>query len=67
MRISPLYDNTVGFRFNIAGLQGLYRKRVAIRRFGVKRGASMTGFHFGKRSLYIEGGKRQRELHNLAG
>ena len=67
MRINTLNDNTNGFRFNIAGLQGLYRKRVSIRRFGIKRGDSMTGFHFGKRSLYIEGGKYRRALHNLAG
>lgn len=67
MRITSLNDNTNGFRFNIAGLQGLYRKRIAIRRFGIKRGDSMTGFHFGKRSLYIEGGKQRRALHNFAG
>lgn len=67
MRIKPLNDNTNGFRFNISGLQGLYRKRIAIRRFGITRGDSMTGFHFGKRSLYIEGGKYRRALHNFAG
>ena len=67
MRINTLNDNTNGFRFNIAGLQGLYRKRIATRRYGIKRGDSMTGFHFGKRSLYLEGGKYRRALHNLAG
>ena len=29
MRINTLNDNTNGFRFNIAGLQGLYRKPVS--------------------------------------
>ena len=29
MRINTLNDNTTGFRFNIAGVQGLYRKRDA--------------------------------------
>lgn len=67
MRINTLNDNTNGFRFNIAGVQGLYRKRVAIRRFGIARGDSMTGFHLGKRSLYIEGGNYRRMLHNFAG
>ena len=67
MRINTLNDNTNGYRFNIAGLRGLYRKRVSIRRFVIKRGDSMTGFHFGKRSLYSEGGKYRRALHNLAG
>jgi hypothetical protein len=67
MRINTLNDNTNGFRFNIAGVQGLYRKRVAIRRFGITRGDSMTGFHLGKRSLYVEGGMNRRSLWNLAG
>lgn len=62
MRITSLNDNTNGFRFNLFGIKGLYRKRIAIRRYGLKRGSSMTGFHFGKRSLYIEGGKRERNL-----
>lgn len=67
MRIKSLNDNTQGFRFNIAGVQGLYRKRQVIRRYGVKRGDSMTALHLGKRSLYIEGGMYRRALHNLAG
>jgi len=67
MRIKSLNDGTTGFRFDIAGVQGLYRKRVVIRRFGVTRGDSMTGFHFGKRSLYLESGMYRRMLHNFAG
>ena len=74
MRINTLNDNTTGFRFNIAGVQGLYRKRDAHKAralngkfMGVTRGDSMTGYHFGKRSLYVEGGNFQRALHNLAG
>jgi len=67
MRIKSLNDGTTGFRFDIAGVQGLYRKRVVIRRFGVTCGDSMTGFHFGKRSLYLEGGMYRRMLHNFAG
>ena len=67
MRINTLNDNTDGFRFNIAGVQGLYRKRSFTRRYGVKRGDSMTGFHLGKRSLYVEGGNYRHALHNLAG
>ena len=74
MRINTLNDNTTGLRFNIAGVQGLYRKRDAHKAralngkfMGVTRGDSMTGYHFGKRSLYVEGGNFQRALHNLAG
>ncbi len=74
MRINTLNDNTTGFRFNIAGVQGFYRKR-GVRKaralngkfMGVTRGDSMTGLHFGKRSLYLEGGNYRRALHNLAG
>ena len=74
MRINTLNDNTTGFRFNIAGVQGLYRKRDLRKAralngkfMGVTRGDSMTGLHFGKRSLYLEGGNYRRALHNLAG
>lgn len=74
MRINTLNDNTNGFRFNIAGVQGLYRKRDVRKAraldgkfMGVTRGDSMTGFHFGKRSLYLEGGMNRRSLWNLAG
>ena len=74
MRINTLNDNTTGFRFNIAGVQGLYRKRDVRKAralngkfMGVTRGDSMTGPHFGKRSLYLEGGNYRRALHNLAG
>tara|TARA_R100000231_G_C5215722_1_gene131910 strand:- start:59 stop:286 length:228 start_codon:yes stop_codon:yes gene_type:complete len=74
MRINTLNDNTTGFRFNIAGVQGLYRKRDAHKAralngkfMGITRGDSMTGYHFGKRSLYVEGGNFQRALWNLAG
>ena len=67
MRIKSFNDGTTGFRFDIAGVQGLYRKRVVIRRFGLTRGDSMTGFHLGKRSLYLEGGMYRRMLLNFAG
>ena len=68
MRFKSLNDGTKGFRFNIAGVQGLYRKRSCLRRYGINRhGDAMTAYHFGKRSLYVEGGKRLRHLHDLAG
>jgi len=68
MRFNSLNDGTKGFRFNVAGVQGLYRKRSVLRRYGINRhGDVMTAYHFGKRSLYIEGGKRRRYLHDLAG
>lgn len=58
----PLNDNTHGFRFQLGMLKGLYRKRGIVRRFGINRGKTMVGFHFGKRSLYIESRKAERHL-----
>jgi len=42
--------------------KGLYRKRGFKMRLGIKRGQTMTGFHLGKRSLYIENRKAERHL-----
>ena len=64
----PLNDNTNGFRFQYGKFKGLYRSRAIKMRFGIKRGQTMTGFHFGKRSLYIENRKAGRHLGwNFAG
>ena len=57
-----LNDNTQGFRFQVGMFKGLYRKRGFKMRLGIKRGQTMTGFHLGKRSLYIENRKAQRHL-----
>ena len=58
----PLNDNTHGFRFQLGMLKGLYRKRGLKMRLGISRGQTMTGFHLGKRSLYIEKRKAERHL-----
>ena len=63
----PLNDGTSGFRFNILGNKGIYRKRKIEKRYGKSQGDCMTGYHFGKRILYVEGCNFQRALHNLAG
>lgn len=55
-----LNDGTRGFRFNFAGIKGLTRKRQSIKRFGVTRGACMTAYHIGKRSVYIEQSSNKR-------
>lgn len=49
-----LNDGTNGFRFNFAGIKGLTRKRVSIKRWGISSGACMTAYHLGKRSVYVE-------------
>ena len=65
-----LNDGTRGFRFNFAGIKGLTRKRKSINSFGVARGACMTAYRIGKRSVYIEqsGNKRgSRKVRHFAG
>lgn len=49
-----LNDGTNGFRFNFAGIKGLTRKRVSIKRWGISTGACMKAIHLGKRSVYVE-------------
>ncbi len=60
--VKSLNDGTQGFRFRVFGFKGLTRKRQNIKRWGVSHGSSMTAYHMGKRSLYVEGGMRQRQL-----
>ena len=72
MRFKSLNDGTKGFRFNIAGVQGLYRKRghenarcLKGKLFGITKGKTTNGIHFGKRSLYIEKRNPNRSFWNL--
>ena len=63
----PLDDGTKGFRFNILGSKGIYRKRKIEKRYGKTQGDCMTGYHFGKRSLYMEQAAPKRKLCHFAG
>jgi len=63
----PLNDGTKGFRYNFLGKKGLYRKRNTTSRYGVTQGDCMKGYHFGKRSLYIEQAATKRKLYHYAG
>lgn len=65
--IRPLNDNTSGFRFDIVGIKGLYRKRKALRRWSINQnGDTFVQIHLGKRSLYIEQFKPARRLYDFA-
>lgn len=67
LSIRPLNDNTSGFRFDFIGIKGLYRKRKALRRWGVNQnGDTFVQIHFGKRSLYLEQYKPVRRLYDFA-
>ena len=47
----PLNDRTEGFRFNILGTKGVFRKRKILSRgIGIDRKGCMTAVHFFKRS-----------------
>jgi len=59
----PLNDGTKGFRFN----WGLYRKRRSFNRYGVIKGDSMTGYHFGKRSIYVQKSTPKKQLWSFGG
>ena len=63
----PLNDGTNGFRFNILGSKGIYRKRKIEKRYGKSQGDCMTGYHFGKHSLYVEQSATKRKLCHFAG
>ena len=66
----PLNDNTKGFRFNFIGIKGLTRKRSTVNRLGITKGQCMTGYHLGKRSVYIERKPNRtssRKLQHFAG
>lgn len=65
-----LNDGTKGFRFNVLGLKGVYRKRKnKSRGFALfQRDKCMTAHHIGKRSLYVERNPNsQRKLFHFAG
>ena len=67
LSIRPLNDNTSGFRFDLVGIKGLYRKRKIQRRWGVNQnGDTFVQIHFGKRSVYIEQFKPVRRLYDFA-
>lgn len=60
-------DGCDGFRFNFFGYKGIYRKRKVINRYGKSTGDVMTGYHFGKRSVYFEQITPRRKLYHFAG
>ena len=63
----PLNDRTEGFRFHFLGYKGIYRKRKATNRYGKSVGDTMTGYHFGKRSVYFQQTTPKRKLYHFAG
>ena len=63
----PLNDRTDGFRFNFLGNKGIYRKRKIEKRYGKSQGDCMNGYHFGKRSLYLQQAVPRRKLCHFAG
>ena len=63
----PLNDGTDGFRFNFLGNKGIYRKRKIEKRYGKSTGDVMTGYHFGKRSVYFQQTTPKRKLYHFAG
>jgi hypothetical protein len=63
---ASLNDGTDGFRFNFGSRSGLYRVRKATSRFGLSKGQTTRGLHFGKRSVYLERKKTDRSFWNFS-
>jgi len=64
----PLNDGTSGFRFNILGKKGLFRKRGGKSLPRAKRvGPTMNAYDMGKFSLYLEKKRPARKLAHFAG
>jgi hypothetical protein len=63
VKTAGLNDGTNGKRF----AWGLYRKRSVKSRWGISTGPTMTGFHMGRRSLYVEHRAAIKRLHHFAG
>lgn len=66
--IRPLNDGTKGFRFDVIGFKGIYRKRIrASRPFEVTtKGKTFLQAHKGKHSLYIEQAKPLKALSDFS-
>ena len=61
----PLLDGTDGYRFKGLFTKGLVRKRKHKLRYGVTSGDTFTGYHLGKRSIYLQRLRPKRKLYNL--
>ncbi len=72
VKFNSLNDGTRGFRFRIGNTEGICRKRgrenarcLNGKLFGITKGKTTNGVHFGKFSLYIEKRKPKRSFWNL--
>jgi len=54
---TPLNDGSNGFRFNTRFLKGMVRIRKKKKRYEITKGKDMTGFHFGRFSVYFSKSK----------
>ena len=61
----PLLDGTGGYWFKALFLKGLTRPRKHKIRYGVTNGDTFTGYHLGKRSIYLQRLRPKRKLYNL--
>ena len=64
----PLNDRTNGFRFDVMGFKGVYRKRkTQSRKLSIdSSGETFIAIHMGKRSLYLEQRNPARKLYDFA-
>ena len=67
MSILPLRDGTTGFRFEIFGIKGLFRRRVIKKLWNIGSGETCNKINFGKNVLYIQKSKASRHFARFAG
>lgn len=56
-RIKPLNDGSRGYRYNFGYIKGMIRVRKKKKRYEITQGKDMTGYHFGRFSLYVSRNK----------
>lgn len=65
-KTKPLNDGTMGYRFDAFGVQGCYRKRSVLKRYGMTKGPTTNGYHHGKVSVYFERGRNEHPFWSFA-
>tara|TARA_A100000172_G_scaffold23518_2_gene13664 strand:- start:5494 stop:5709 length:216 start_codon:yes stop_codon:yes gene_type:complete len=67
MSILPLRDGSTGFRFQVFGVQGLFRRRAFKKLWNIGSGETCNKINFGKNVLYIQKSKPSRYFARFAG
>ncbi len=67
MKILPLRDGSTGFRFQVFGVQGLFRRRAFKKLWNIGSGKTCNKINFGKNVLYIQKNTPSKYFARFAG